>query len=119
VGAPQSNSSVGELLGMLAANSGTLIQQELRLASHEVIDRARSASGQIGFIALWGAVAHAGLLAILTSVMIGLSPLVPIWISSLVLGTGLFITGVVLVLKSIEALKHPKPAGPATKESLS
>jgi len=26
---------------------------------------------------------------------------------------------VVLVLKSIEALKHPKPAGPATKEPLS
>ena len=128
MGAVRSDASVGQLLGMLATDSGTLVRQELRLASTEVVERARVQTGRIGVIALGGGLAHAGLLGLLTAAMIAMATFMPLWGAALICG-GLFAgIGVALVMKGIKSLKEPirsavmdaaAIAGAAVKETTS
>jgi hypothetical protein len=107
MGAARSDASVGQLLGMLATDSGTLVRQELRLASTEVVERARVQTGRIGVIALGGGLAHAGLLALLTAAMIGMATFMPLWGAALICGALFAGVGVTLVMKGIKSLKEP------------
>jgi hypothetical protein len=128
MGAVRSDASVGQLLGMLATDSGTLVRQELRLASTEVVERARVQTGRIGVIALGGGLAHAGLLGLLTAAMIAMATFMPLWGAALICG-GLFaVIGVTLVMRGIKSLKEPSRsavkdaaamAGAAVKETTS
>jgi len=78
--------SVGELLTALARSTGTLVQQELQLAKTEVTGKARAAARDVGAIQAGGALAHAGVLTLVAALVVGLSSLVPVWASALVVG---------------------------------
>jgi len=107
--APRSEASVGALLGMIAQDSGDLVRQELRLASFEVIDRAKSASGKIGVIALGGGLAHAGLLGLLTAAALGLATFMPLWAAAILLGAIFSFAGLVFIFAGMKALERPRP----------
>jgi predicted phage tail protein len=118
MGAARSEASLGALLGMLASDSGQLVRQELRLASFEVTDRAKTTTGRVGVIALGGALAHAGLLGLLTALALGLANVMPLWAAALSIGAVFFAMGTGILITGIQAFKAPAstpstPSAPA------
>ena len=78
--------TVAELLGTLGRETGQLLRQEVQLASTEISAKGTRAARGIGVVVAGGALAHAGVIALMAAVVAGMSPFVPIWLSALVLG---------------------------------
>src|SRR4051812_646571 len=79
--------SLGELFADLTREMGTLVRQEVRLAQTEMTQKASRAGRNAASIAVGGAVAYAGVLAILAAIIIGLATLgLPWWLSALLVG---------------------------------
>jgi len=110
--------SVGALLGALARDTGDLVKQEVRLASTEFGAKITNAAQAVGWIAAGGAVAHAGVLALLTALIAALSPVVPVWASSLVVGVLMGGAGTALVWKGTKVLRHLDPVPQQTAKTL-
>jgi len=100
------NLSLGELFGELVTEMTTLIRQELRLATTELSDKAARVGKNVGFLAAGGAVAYAGLLAIIAAVILFLGDYMPMWVSALIVGVVVALIGYLLVQKGITALKN-------------
>ncbi|MBV9851318.1 MAG: phage holin family protein, partial [Armatimonadetes bacterium] len=62
--------SVGELLGDLMHETTTLVRQEITLAKNEMTQKASQAGRQAVSLAIGGAVAYAGLLAIIAAIIL-------------------------------------------------
>ncbi len=90
--------SLGELFAELAQETTTLVRQEVNLATTEMTQKASRAGRQIGVLAAGGAVAYAGLLAILAGVIVLLDNVMPLWLSALLVGVVVAVVGYVLVL---------------------
>jgi uncharacterized membrane protein YqjE len=110
--------TVGALLGALATETGTLVRQEVRLASTEMGEKARTVVLDLGLLLLGGALAHAGLLAIMAGVVIALAATVPPWASALVIGVAAVVIGYSLVQRALKALREIDPTPTKTFESL-
>ena len=78
--------SLGELFSELAAETGTLVRQEVALAQVELTAKATRVGRNVGFLAVGGAIGYAALLAILAGVIIGLSNFMPAWVAALLVG---------------------------------
>src|SRR5919202_872161 len=79
--------SLGELFGDLARDTATLVRQEVDLAKTELGQKASRVGRDIGFLAVGGAVAYAGFLAILAAIIIGLATAgLPWWLAALIVG---------------------------------
>jgi len=100
------NLSLGELFGELVTEMTTLIRQEMRLATTELSDKASRVGKNVGFLAAGGAVAYAGLLAIIAAVILFLGDYMPMWVSALIVGVVVALIGYLLVQKGITALKN-------------
>jgi len=99
--------SIGELLGDLMQQTGTLVRQEVKLATTELSDKASRVGKDIGALAVGGAVAYAGFLALLAAIIIGLGQLgLPWWIAALIVGVVVVAIGGLMVQKGLTALKH-------------
>jgi hypothetical protein len=110
--------SVGDLLGLLAKETGTLVQQEVHLASIEMTRKARGAASDVGLIALGGALAHAGLLSMLFALVIALAGVIPMWVSSLAIGLASMGIGWAVVLHSLKSLRKVDPVPEQTVRTL-
>ncbi len=80
------NRSLGELFAELAQKTTTLVRHEVNLAKVEMGEKASRAGKHVGFLAAGGAVAYAGLLAILAAVIILLNDVMPLWLAALLVG---------------------------------
>ncbi len=99
--------SLGELLGDLMQQTGTLVRQEMKLATTELSDKASRVGKDVGALAVGGAVAYAGFLALLAAIIIGLGQLgLPWWIAALIVGVVVVGIGGLMVQKGLAALKH-------------
>lgn len=98
--------SIGELFAELARETATLVRQEVQLAKEEMSQKASRVGKDVGFLALGGAVAYAGLLAIIAGVIFLLGLAIPLWLSALLVGAVVAIVGYVLVRKGLDALKR-------------
>ncbi|MDQ2784724.1 MAG: phage holin family protein [Chloroflexota bacterium] len=99
--------SIGELFGDLMQQTGTLVRQEVKLATTELSDKASRVGKDIGALAVGGAVAYAGFLALLAAIIIGLGQLgLPWWIAALIVGVVVVAIGGLMVQKGLTALKH-------------
>jgi len=98
--------SLGELFGELSRETSTLIRQEMELAKTEMSDKAARVGKDIGFLAIGGAVAYAGFLALLAAVIALLAVKLPVWLSAFVVGAIVTGIGYYLVQKGRTALKH-------------
>ena len=115
----QDNRSLGELFGDLAQNTGTLVRQEVELAKTEMTQKATRVGKDIGFLLAGGAVAYAGLLAILAAIAIGLGQLgVPWWIAALLVGVVVAGLGGFLVMRGLSALRQETAVPQQTIETL-
>ncbi|MBA2448179.1 MAG: phage holin family protein [Chloroflexi bacterium] len=110
---------LGELLADLARETATLARQEVQLAKTEMAHKASQIGRDVGFLAVGGAVAYAGFLAILAAVIIVLATNgLSWWLSALLVGLVVAGVGYVLVQKGLTALKQQDLAPRETIESL-
>ena len=111
--------SLGELLGDLMQQTGTLVRQEMKLATTELSDKASRVGKDIGALAIGGAVAYAGFLALLAAIIIGLGQLgLTWWLAALIVGVVVVAIGGLMVQKGLTALKHQNMAPQQTITSL-
>ena len=99
--------SLGELFGELTRQTTTLVKQEVALAKTEMSQKFSSVGKDVGSLAVGGAVAYAGFLAILAAIAIGLGTLgVPWWLAALLVGVVVAGVGGLLVMRGLNALKR-------------
>jgi len=115
----QDNRSLGELFSALAADTGTLVRQEIELAKTEMTQKATRVGKDIGFLLAGGAVAYAGFLAILAAIAIGLGQLgLPWWVATLLVGLVVAGIGGFLVKRGLSALRQETPLPQQTIDTL-
>jgi hypothetical protein len=100
------NRSLGELFSELAQETSTLVRQEVNLAKTEMSQKASSAGKHVGILAAGGALAYAGLLAILAGVIALLNDVMPLWAAALLVGIVVAVVGYLLVRRGLDALKR-------------
>jgi len=110
--------SLGELFAELAQETSTLVRQEVTLAKTEMTAKATRVGKDIGFLAVGGMIAYAGLLAIIAGVILLLDAIVPLWVSALIVGLVVAGIGYVLVQRGLTALKREDLTPRQTIESL-
>jgi hypothetical protein len=110
--------SVGELFSELSQETTTLIRQEVQLAKTEMSQKASRVGKDVGFLAAGGAVAYAGLLAIIAGVIALLALVIPLWLSALLVGLVVAAIGYFLVKRGLDALKQEDLAPRETIETL-
>jgi len=110
--------SLGELFSELARDTSTLVSQELTLAKTEMSQKASRVGKDVGFLAAGGAVAYAGLLAVLAGVIVLLGQVIPMWLSAILIGLVVAGVGYFLVRKGLDALKREDLAPRQTIETL-
>jgi hypothetical protein len=110
--------SLGELFSELAQETSTLVRQEVNLAKTEMSQKASTAGKHLGVLAAGGALAYAGLLAILAGVIALLNDVMPLWASALLVGIVVAIVGYLLIRKGLDALKREDFAPRETLETL-
>ncbi len=110
--------SLGELFSELARDTSTLVSQEITLAKTEMTQKASRVGKDVGFLAAGGAVAYAGLLAILAGVIVLLGQVIPMWLSALLVGLVVAGVGYFLIRKGLDALKREDLAPRQTIETL-
>ena len=110
--------SLGELFAELTQETSTLVRQEVNLAKTEMSQKASRAGRHVGALAAGGAVAYAGLLAILAGVIILLDEVMHLWLSALLVGVVVALVGYFLVRRGLDALKREDLAPRETIETL-
>lgn len=99
--------SLGELFGDLARDTGTLVRQEVTLATTEMTQKATRVGKDLGLLVAGGAILHAGFLALLAALAIGLGQLgLPWWLAALLVGLVVVGLGAILVRQALTALQR-------------
>jgi hypothetical protein len=102
----QEEPSLGELFADLTREMTTLVRQEVRLATSELGQKTSQIGKEIGFLAIGGAVAYAGLLALVAAIIMVLANFMAWWLSALIVGIVVALTGYLLVRKGMNAIKQ-------------
>jgi hypothetical protein len=110
---------LGELFADLGREVSTLVRQEAALAKAELGQKASRVGSHVASLAAGGAVAYAGLLAILAAIIGMLTEAgLDWWVSALIVGAIVGAIGGFLVMKGINALKSEDLTPRQTLESL-
>lgn len=111
--------SLGELLAELTQEITTLVRQEITLARVEMADKATNIGKQLGLLAVGGALAYSGVLAIVAALVIILASAgLPWWASALIVGVIVAGIGGALVKKGLDAIKGQDLVPRQTMETL-
>lgn len=120
--------SLGDLFSELAAETSTLVRQEVALAQTELTQKATKVGKNVGFLVAGGAVGYTALLVILAAVVIGLTQLVAslsgwqlitsAWIAATIVGLVVGVVAYVLVTSALAKLKETELTPRQTVETL-
>lgn len=120
--------SLGDLFSELAADTGTLVRQEVTLAKTELTQKATTVGKDVGFLVAGGAVGYTALLVILAAVVIGLTQLIShlsgwqiitsAWIAAAIVGLVVGIVAYILVTSALTQLKNTQLTPQQTVETL-
>ena len=110
--------SLGELFSELSRQTSTLIRQEVALAKVEMKQKGTEVGKDVGMMAAGGALAYAGLLALIATVIIILAEFMPWWLSALIVSLIVLGVGGMLVQRGMSALKQTSMAPEQTIETL-
>jgi uncharacterized membrane protein YqjE len=111
--------SLGELLGDLTRDITSLVRQEITLARVEMSDKAANIGKQLGLLAVGGALAYSGVLAIVAALVIVLANAgLPWWASALIVGVVAAAIGGLIVKKGLDAIKGQDLVPRQTLDSL-
>ena len=118
-GDSRADRSLGELFADLARELSDLMRQELTLAKTEMTDKATRVGKNVGALAVGGAVAYAGFLALLAAIILALGALgVPWWLSALIVGVVVVGVGYLLIRRGLTALRQTDLAPRRTMDTL-
>ena len=109
---------LGDLFSELAAETGTLVRQEVALAQAEITAKATRVGKNVGFLAVGGAVGYAALLAILSGIVLGLSYFMPAWIAAILVGLVVGAVAFFMISSALEDLKHTNLKPEETVDSI-
>ena len=110
--------SIGELLAQLSQDTAEMVRREVRLAEAEITQKAYRAGKNAGFVAAGGALAYAGLLAVVAGLVMLFARTRRPWLSAFSVGLSVAGAGALLALKGIDALKREGVAPQETIETL-
>ena len=120
--------SLGDLFSELAAETSTLVRQEVSLAQTELTQKATSVGKDVGFLVAGGAVGYTALLVILAAVVIVLTQLISslsgwqiitsAWIAAAIVGLAVGIVAYMLVTSALAKLKNTELTPRQTVETL-
>ena len=111
--------SLGELFGDLARELTTLLRQEVALARTELGQTATRVGRDLGLLAVGGAVAYAGFLALIAALIIGLGQLgLEWWLAALIVGLVVAGAGALFVRRGLTALRREELVPQRTLETL-
>jgi hypothetical protein len=110
--------SLGDLFAQFTREVTTLMRQEVRLAKAEVTQNASRMGRGAGLIAAGGAIAYAGFLALVATVILALALALPAWLAALIVGIVVAAIGGALAYAGLNALKHANMAPRQTMDSL-
>ena len=110
--------SLGELFGELSRETSTLVRQEVTLAKAELTQKASKVGVDVGYMAAGGAVAYAGLLALVAAIILLLGQALELWLSALIVGVIVAAVGGYLVRQGLQRLKEVSPMPDQTVQTL-
>jgi hypothetical protein len=118
--------SLGTLLRELTSEVSLLFRQEVELAKTEMTEKAATVGRNMSAVAVGGAIAFLGALALLAAVITGLGALldtflptgVAVWLSPLLVGGALALFGYSRIKTALATLRSEGLAPKKTKESL-
>ena len=115
---PMENRPLGDLFSDLATDMSNLVRQEVNLAKLEVTQKAKFLGRNVGYLVIGGAVAYAGLLAVVAAIIMLLAKVMPHWGSALLVG--IVIAGIawLLIGKALTALQQADLTPRDTVETL-
>jgi F0F1-type ATP synthase membrane subunit c/vacuolar-type H+-ATPase subunit K len=105
-GAAGARPSVGELLGRLAGDTGTLLRQEIQLAKVEVSQKAGLASRHAGLIALGIMVGVVSLNTLSATLVLSLSAVMDARWAGLIVGLAFAVVAVAVGLIGLSGLRR-------------
>ena len=109
--------SLGDIVGDVTSEFGTLVREEIALAKAEVQQTLSQAVGDVVAIVLGGFVAYTGLLVLIAAAVLGLATAIAPWLSALLIGIVLALVGAILLRRGIKDLGNLSSA-PRTAETL-
>jgi hypothetical protein len=111
--------SIGDLVGDLTRQIGTLVRQELDLARTEITTSARAAGQDAALVGVGGALLHAALLTGIATVVLLLVEMgIDAWISALLVGVLVAALGAILIARGRAGLAAVDLAPRRTVETL-
>ena len=112
------NRPLGELFGNLAAEMSNLVRQEVALAKVEVSQKAKHVGKNVSYLVVGGAIAHAGMLAVIAAIILLLDKVMPNWGAALLVGVVVAGIAWLLISKALSALQQTEMTPRETVETL-
>ena len=115
---PMENRPLGDLFSDLASDMSNLVRQEVALAKLEITQKATYLGRTVGYLVVGGAVAYAGMLAVLAAIIMLLDRVMPAWGAALLVGV--LVAGIawLLIGKALTALQQAELTPRETVETL-
>ena len=115
---PMENRPLGDLFSDLATDMSSLVRQEVALAKLEITQKAKYLGRNVGYLIVGGAVAYAGLLAVIAAIIMLLDRVMPAWGAALLVGV--LVAGIawLLIGKAMSALQQADLTPRDTVETL-
>lgn len=110
--------SLGDLFSDLAAETGTLVRQEVALAQMELTKKAAAAGKNVGYLVVGGAVAYAAFLVFLSAAVIILNGVIPLWASALLVAAAVGGASYFMITWALAELKKTELAPREAIESI-
>jgi hypothetical protein len=115
---PMENRPLGDLFGDLATDMSNLVRQEVELAKLEVTQKAKYLGRNVGYLVVGGAVAYAGLLAVIAAIIMLLDRYMPAWGAALLVGVVVALIAWLMIGKAMSALQQADLTPRETVETL-
>jgi len=111
--------SVGELVRQLAEEAGTLVRQEVKLATVEMTEKAQESGKTVGIFGAASLLGLAGFAALTTCFIAALASAMPVWLAALVVTVLYLAAAGILALVGRERVKKgPSPVPEQTVQSI-
>ena len=115
---PMENKPLGDLFSDLASDMSNLVRQEVNLAKLEVTQKAKHVGRNVGYLVVGGAVAYAGLLAVIAAIIMLLDRYMPTWGAALLVGAIVALIAWLLIGKALAGLQQTDLTPRETVETL-
>lgn len=115
---PSAEASVGQLMTQLSEQTSRLVRDELLLAKTELQQTAKHAGVGAGLFSAAGVLALFGLGALITTAIIALGLVLPLWVAALIVAGALFLAAGIAGLVGKQQAQQASPTPQRTVENV-